>query len=132
MSTMKAVQIPHAGGDFELVERPIPEPGVGEVRVKVEACGICHSDAYVKEGTFLELLIHAFPDTKSLVMLIKSGKGLVTGSQDNELVSVGTAVIVLFVVPVAAAILLTANKEKLQELPTMAATPSILFLHKKH
>jgi D-arabinose 1-dehydrogenase-like Zn-dependent alcohol dehydrogenase len=47
---MKAVQVPRAGGDFELVDRPIPEPGRGQVRIKVEACGICHSDAIVKEG----------------------------------------------------------------------------------
>ena len=47
---MKAVQISKAGGDFEIVERPIPEPGHGQVRIKVEACGICHSDALVKEG----------------------------------------------------------------------------------
>src|SRR2546423_13042646 len=47
---MKAAQIGKAGGEFELVERNIPEPGVGQVRVKVEACGICHSDAVVKDG----------------------------------------------------------------------------------
>ena len=51
MSTkMKAAQISKAGGDWELVERDIPEPGRGQVRVKVEACGICHSDAVVKAG----------------------------------------------------------------------------------
>ena len=51
MSTkMKAAQISKGGGDWELVERDIPEPGVGEVRVKVEACGICHSDVLVKDG----------------------------------------------------------------------------------
>jgi D-arabinose 1-dehydrogenase-like Zn-dependent alcohol dehydrogenase len=51
MSTkMKAAQISKAGGDWELVERDIPEPGRGQVRVKVEACGICHSDALVKDG----------------------------------------------------------------------------------
>jgi D-arabinose 1-dehydrogenase-like Zn-dependent alcohol dehydrogenase len=47
---MKAAQISKAGGDFELVERDIPQPGDSEVRVRVEACGICHSDALVKEG----------------------------------------------------------------------------------
>jgi D-arabinose 1-dehydrogenase-like Zn-dependent alcohol dehydrogenase len=47
---MKAAQISKPGADFELVERDIPEPGAGQVRVKVEACGICHSDFVVKEG----------------------------------------------------------------------------------
>ena len=47
---MKAAQVSKAGGDWELVERDIPEPGAGQVRVKVEACGICHSDMFVKEG----------------------------------------------------------------------------------
>lgn len=47
---MKAVQISKPGGNFEVVERPIPEPQRGQVRIKVEACGICHSDALVKEG----------------------------------------------------------------------------------
>ena len=51
MSTkMKAAQISKAGGDWELIERDIPEPSVGQVRVKVEACGICHSDTLVKDG----------------------------------------------------------------------------------
>ncbi len=50
MSRMKAVQISNPGGNFEVVERNIPEPGRNQVRIKVEACGICHSDALVKEG----------------------------------------------------------------------------------
>jgi D-arabinose 1-dehydrogenase-like Zn-dependent alcohol dehydrogenase len=50
MSRMKAVQVSKAGGSFELVERNIPDPGRSQVRIKVEACGICHSDALVKEG----------------------------------------------------------------------------------
>ena len=47
---MKAAQISKAGGEWELVERETPNPGPGQVRVKVEACGVCHSDALVKEG----------------------------------------------------------------------------------
>ncbi len=47
---MKAAQISTPGGDWELVERDIPEPGPRQVRVKVEACGICHSDRFVKGG----------------------------------------------------------------------------------
>jgi D-arabinose 1-dehydrogenase-like Zn-dependent alcohol dehydrogenase len=50
MPSMKVAQISKPGGDFELVERNIPEPGRNQVRMKVEACGICHSDALVKEG----------------------------------------------------------------------------------
>jgi D-arabinose 1-dehydrogenase-like Zn-dependent alcohol dehydrogenase len=47
---MKAVQVSKPGGNFEIVECPKPEPGRGQVRIRVEACGICHSDALVKEG----------------------------------------------------------------------------------
>jgi alcohol dehydrogenase len=47
---MRAVQIPKAGGPFELVERDIPQPGPSSVRIRVQACGICHSDSLVKEG----------------------------------------------------------------------------------
>jgi len=50
MPRMKAIQVSKAHGDFELVERDIPEPGRAQVRIKVEACGICHSDVLVKEG----------------------------------------------------------------------------------
>lgn len=47
---MRAAQVPEAGGDFEVVERDVPEPGPEEVRVAVDACGVCHSDAFLKEG----------------------------------------------------------------------------------
>lgn len=50
MATMRVVQVAKAGGPFELVERPIPDPGPGTVRVKVEACGVCHSDVIVRQG----------------------------------------------------------------------------------
>jgi D-arabinose 1-dehydrogenase-like Zn-dependent alcohol dehydrogenase len=50
MPKMRAVQVPAAGRPFELVEREIPEPGAGWVRIKVQACGICHSDVLAKEG----------------------------------------------------------------------------------
>ena len=49
-TTMKAVQVSKPGADFEVVERPVPEPKRNQVRIKVEACGICHSDVLVKEG----------------------------------------------------------------------------------
>jgi len=50
MSKMRVVQVTHAGGPLELVERTIPEPGFGQVRIKVDACGVCHSDSMTKEG----------------------------------------------------------------------------------
>ena len=51
MPKMRAVQVPAAKEPFELVEREIPQPGAGFVRIKVQACGICHSDKYVQEGS---------------------------------------------------------------------------------
>lgn len=50
--TMQAVVVDGPGGEFELVERDVPDPGPSEVRIAVDACGICHSDAFVKEGTY--------------------------------------------------------------------------------
>src|SRR5580704_11814231 len=52
MATMRVVQVPRPKGPLEIVERPIPEPGPGEVRIRVQACGICHSDSIVKDGLF--------------------------------------------------------------------------------
>jgi D-arabinose 1-dehydrogenase-like Zn-dependent alcohol dehydrogenase len=52
MATMRVVQVSRPNGPFEIVERQIPEPGAGSVRIKVQACGICHSDSLVKEGVF--------------------------------------------------------------------------------
>lgn len=61
MSTMKAARIKEAGADFEYVDVPIPEPGPGQVRIAVEACGICHSDAFVKHGGFPGLSFPRIP-----------------------------------------------------------------------
>jgi len=47
---MRVAQIPKPGGDFEIVEREIPTPGAGQVRIKIQACGVCHSDVLTKEG----------------------------------------------------------------------------------
>jgi D-arabinose 1-dehydrogenase-like Zn-dependent alcohol dehydrogenase len=52
MAKMRVVQVPRPGGPFEMVERDIPEPGPGWVRIKVQACGICHSDSVTKDGLF--------------------------------------------------------------------------------
>ena len=52
MTKMRVVQVTEPNGPLELVERDIPEPAAGQVRVRVQACGICHSDAFTKEGTF--------------------------------------------------------------------------------
>jgi D-arabinose 1-dehydrogenase-like Zn-dependent alcohol dehydrogenase len=50
MSQMTAVQVSNPGGSFEVVKRTVPEPGPNTVRIKIQACGVCHSDAFVKEG----------------------------------------------------------------------------------
>jgi alcohol dehydrogenase, propanol-preferring len=61
MAKMRAVQVSKAGGPFELVERDVPEPGRGWIRVKVEACGVCHSDALVRNGHFPGLKLPRVP-----------------------------------------------------------------------
>jgi D-arabinose 1-dehydrogenase-like Zn-dependent alcohol dehydrogenase len=52
VGNMRVVQISERGGPFELVEHPLPEPGRAEVRVTVQACGVCHSDSAAKEGWY--------------------------------------------------------------------------------
>ena len=52
MATMRVVQVSRPNGPFEIVERQIPEPDTGSVRIKVQACGICHSDSLIKEGAY--------------------------------------------------------------------------------
>src|ERR1700681_3378616 len=50
VGTMKVAQVSIPGANFQIVERAIPEPRAGQVRIKVQACGVCHSDAFTKEG----------------------------------------------------------------------------------
>jgi alcohol dehydrogenase, propanol-preferring len=61
MAKMKAVQVSKAGGVFELVEREVPEAGPRQVRIKVEACGVCHSDVFVKSGAYPGLSLPRVP-----------------------------------------------------------------------
>ena len=66
MPNMRVVQVPRPGGPLEIVERDIPDPGPGYVRIKVQACGICHSDTVTKDGLFpgAASSTRAFPGTK--------------------------------------------------------------------
>lgn len=85
---MKAMQIAEAGADFEMVELPIPDAGDGEVRVKVEACGICHSDAFVKEGTYPGIEYPRVPGHEVIGIVDEVGEG-VTEWEEGDRVGVG-------------------------------------------
>jgi D-arabinose 1-dehydrogenase-like Zn-dependent alcohol dehydrogenase len=85
---MKAMQISRAGGDFEPVERDIPQPRAGQVRVRIEACGICHSDALVKDGTFPGLEFPRVPGHEIAGRIDAVGDG-VTAWSLNQRVGVG-------------------------------------------
>ena len=85
---MKAAQISKPGGDWELVEREIPEPGSGQVRVKVEACGICHSDVLVKEGIWPGLQYPRVPGHE-IAGHVDAVGGNVTGWSEGQRVGVG-------------------------------------------
>jgi D-arabinose 1-dehydrogenase-like Zn-dependent alcohol dehydrogenase len=61
MAKMKVAQIAKAGADFEIVDREIPQPGPGQVRIRVQACGVCHSDVLTKEGGFPGLVYPRVP-----------------------------------------------------------------------
>src|ERR1043166_6136996 len=89
MSTkMRAAQISKAHGDFELVERDIPKPAAGQVRVKVEACGICHSDMLVKEGLWPGLQYPRVPGHEIAGRIDMLGDGI-TNWKQGQRVGVG-------------------------------------------
>lgn len=86
--TMKAAQIGKAGGEFEVVERRVPEPGATQVRVKVEACGICHSDVLVKDGLWPGLQYPRIPGHEIAGRVDAIGAG-VAGWTEGQRVGVG-------------------------------------------
>jgi len=88
MPRMKVVQVAKPGGDFEIVERNIPEPARGQVRVKVEACGICHSDVLVKEGLWPGLQYPRVPGHEIAGKIDAVGEG-VTQWKPGQRVGVG-------------------------------------------
>jgi D-arabinose 1-dehydrogenase-like Zn-dependent alcohol dehydrogenase len=61
MAKMRAVQVVRAGGPLEIVEREVPEPARGEVRVRIQACGVCHSDSLTVEGQWSGLTFPRIP-----------------------------------------------------------------------
>ena len=88
MAKMKTMQIGKPGADFEMVERVVPEPGAGEVRIKVEACGVCHSDVFVKEGVFPDIDYPRIPGHEVAGRIDKLGTG-VTNWEVGARVGVG-------------------------------------------
>jgi len=76
IATMKAAQISNPGADFELVEREVPEPGAGQVRIKVQACGICHSDVLTKEGMWPGIQYPRVPGHEVAGIIDKVGAGV--------------------------------------------------------
>jgi propanol-preferring alcohol dehydrogenase len=73
---MKAMVVKQANGEFILEDLPIPEPGPGEVRIQVEACGICHSDAFVKFGAYPGLILPRVPGHEVAGKVDKLGDGV--------------------------------------------------------
>ena len=85
---MMVAQISKPGGDFEIVEREIPEPGPREVRIKVQACGVCHSDVFVKEGLWPGIQYPRVPGHEVAGILDKIGAELI-GWKKGQRVGVG-------------------------------------------
>ena len=88
MAKMRAVQISKAGGAFELVERDVPAVGPHQVRIKVEACGVCHSDAFVKFGAYPGLDLPRIPGHEIAGKVDAVGEG-VNAFKAGERVGVG-------------------------------------------
>src|SRR6201981_3630992 len=77
MGKMRAVQVAQGGGALELVEREMPEPTQGEVRVRVEACGVCHSDSLTVEGQWPGLSFPRIPGHEIAGIVDAVGAGVV-------------------------------------------------------
>jgi D-arabinose 1-dehydrogenase-like Zn-dependent alcohol dehydrogenase len=75
---MRAAEITKPGTPFKLVERPIPDAGRGQVRIAVDACGICHSDLYVREGQFPGLVYPRVPGHELIGRVDAVGEGVTT------------------------------------------------------
>ncbi len=88
MSQMRVAQVARPNGPFEIVEREVPEPGAGAVRIKVEACGICHSDAFTKEGTWPNVQYPRVPGHEVAGVIDAVGAG-VAGWSRGQRVGVG-------------------------------------------
>ena len=88
MPSMKAVQVSKPGGDFELVEREVPRPGPGQVRIRVQACGVCHSDSVTKDGLFPGISYPRVPGHEIAGVIDDVGPGVV-GWRTAERVGVG-------------------------------------------
>ena len=74
MKMMRAIQVSTPGGDFELVQREIPEPVEGQVRIQVLACGVCHGDAIVKDGgSFINIEYPRIPGHEVIGIIDKLG-----------------------------------------------------------
>jgi len=85
---MKVAQIARPGSDFQIVEREIPEPGAGHVRIKIQACGVCHSDQFTKEGLWPGIEYPRVPGHEVIGILDEVGVG-VSGWQKGQRVGVG-------------------------------------------
>jgi D-arabinose 1-dehydrogenase-like Zn-dependent alcohol dehydrogenase len=88
MATMRVVQIARPQGPFEIVERPIPQPGPGSVRIRVQACGICHSDSILKDGVFPGIAYPRVPGHEVAGTIDAVGAG-VAGWRPGQRVGVG-------------------------------------------
>jgi D-arabinose 1-dehydrogenase-like Zn-dependent alcohol dehydrogenase len=88
MAKMKAVQVPKPGAELELVEREVPNPGPRQVRIRVQACGICHSDVVTKEGGLPGISYPRVPGHEVVGVIDAVGAG-VTGWKAGERVGVG-------------------------------------------
>jgi D-arabinose 1-dehydrogenase-like Zn-dependent alcohol dehydrogenase len=85
---MLVVQVSKPGGDFEIVERKLPEPGAGQVRIKVQACGVCHSDVLTKEGLWPGLQYPRVPGHEIAGLVDELGPG-VSAWKKGQRVGVG-------------------------------------------
>ena len=128
VTTMKSAEILAPGADFQIVEREIPNPGPREVRIKVQACGICHSDVLTKDGLLPGIQYPRVPGHEVAGLVDQLGADAPSGRWDSGLGWAGTAAMTVSVANAVAAIFAIAATSRSRASATTAGTSNTWWL----
>ena len=119
---MHSVQVSKSNGPFEIVERDtLPESSATQVRIKVQACGICHGDSFTKEGLFPGIQYPRVPGHEIAGIIDEIGVGVTEWKRGKESPSGGMVAIAVTANPAGVGISSCVSMHRYQVFPTMVA-----------